>query len=382
MAARGWVPWVIALCGAVAACSLTVGKADLESVQCSEDQAIGPPACAAGQICLQGRCQRCAAVDLCGDGLDNDCRNGADDGCSGSGGSGGSSQGGNAGEGGGQGGQGGMDASPDQSNGGSSGQGGEGGSAHGGASGTGGDPGAGGTSTGGTGEGGSGTGGAPPLKFIGETCGGNGECASGRCVADVGPAAGSACTNLCCSSADCPSNFGCAPAGAGNLCMAANRMGAASAGTGALGAPCTKSDQCISLRCDTGAQKCSDACCSNDNCGGGTCGYGSSTWSCSAEAPNKGDMADCSSAVCDSHICSASKYCMGPCCTDADCSGLHICEYALVGGEAVRACMTTLPSSDTPCCTDAQCGGGQRCTYVEEDFYNPLPVTKWVLRCK
>ncbi len=53
---RGGVPWLgFALFG-VAACQAVVGETELTTVNCRAEGAVGPPACAAGQACLNGVC--------------------------------------------------------------------------------------------------------------------------------------------------------------------------------------------------------------------------------------------------------------------------------------------------------------------------------------
>ncbi|MBI5532974.1 MAG: hypothetical protein HY898_09680 [Deltaproteobacteria bacterium] len=66
---------------ALGACQLAVGQQTLDEVHCEAQGAIGPPACSEHQICINGICTRCGAEELCGDKVDNDCRNGPDDGC-------------------------------------------------------------------------------------------------------------------------------------------------------------------------------------------------------------------------------------------------------------------------------------------------------------
>lgn len=65
-------------------CSLLVAN-DLSQLRCSQDGAIGLPACDPGQICAEFRCRSCVALEICGDGIDNDCNGQRDDGCSGEG---------------------------------------------------------------------------------------------------------------------------------------------------------------------------------------------------------------------------------------------------------------------------------------------------------
>ena len=72
----------------VFSCSLTVSEFDPE-VRCSNEGAIGPPACEPGFVCGRGRCRACSRVEACGDNVDNDCSGEVDDGCGGQAGEGG-----------------------------------------------------------------------------------------------------------------------------------------------------------------------------------------------------------------------------------------------------------------------------------------------------
>jgi hypothetical protein len=80
----------VALIGCAARCSVLV-DADVSELRCSQEGMIGAPACDPGQLCSSGRCHACIALDVCGDGIDNDCDGRVDDGCRGemSGGAGG-----------------------------------------------------------------------------------------------------------------------------------------------------------------------------------------------------------------------------------------------------------------------------------------------------
>lgn len=67
-----------------AACSFLVHD-ELGQVRCEAEGVIGPPACPLGNVCALGRCRECQAVDVCGDGVDNDCSGEIDQGCDGGG---------------------------------------------------------------------------------------------------------------------------------------------------------------------------------------------------------------------------------------------------------------------------------------------------------
>jgi hypothetical protein len=71
----------------VAGCSLLVDE-NIDAVGCEPEGSLGPPACDVGEICADGRCRTCIAVDICDDAIDNDCSGEVDQGC-GRGGAGG-----------------------------------------------------------------------------------------------------------------------------------------------------------------------------------------------------------------------------------------------------------------------------------------------------
>jgi hypothetical protein len=72
-----------------AGCSFWVSS-EPEQVGCMQEGKVGPPACDMGFICAHESCVRCAARELCGDSVDNDCNGRVDDGCSNVSGGGGS----------------------------------------------------------------------------------------------------------------------------------------------------------------------------------------------------------------------------------------------------------------------------------------------------
>lgn len=370
MATRRWGPWVLVVCAAAAACSLTVGKADLDSVACTEDKAIGPPACDYGQLCLDGRCQKCAAVDLCGDGIDNDCTNGPDDGCAGSGGDGGASQGGT-----GHGGQGGKDASVDQSAGGSAGQGGAAGAA--GSAG-----GQGGASGGAGANGGSaGTAGEPPPDVIetgpvlakaGQPCDQNTPCEPDLFCGPTGSPAAGKCTRGCCTSADCtmapaPDTV-CVPGYGGGVCVPAPGP----IGANEPGQYCGEAKECRSGRCD--GNRCQDTCCAQGDCKNEhdcslvdvnnllswKCTFWPSAHGYPAGTPCDSDS-DCISNVCDT-------LCVSPCCGDCSLTG---CAYWASGGSAYRSCGGTFNYVEA-CCRNSDCGDGRKCVAKSASSYYAL----------
>jgi hypothetical protein len=66
------------------ACGLVVGDADLGAVWCTEEGWVGHPACGENQLCARGVCTPCREIEVCDNGLDDDCFGGADNGCGGS----------------------------------------------------------------------------------------------------------------------------------------------------------------------------------------------------------------------------------------------------------------------------------------------------------
>lgn len=61
-------------------CSVLISD-DLGLVRCTQEGQIGSPSCEAAQICAAGRCRACVEIDVCGDGIDNDCNHLVDDRC-------------------------------------------------------------------------------------------------------------------------------------------------------------------------------------------------------------------------------------------------------------------------------------------------------------
>lgn len=84
MSAKGVALAATVLCVAAAllptSCSLVVSS-ELSDVRCTAEGSVGPPACDVGQFCGAGSCVDCGSVEVCGDGLDDDCDGVADDGC-------------------------------------------------------------------------------------------------------------------------------------------------------------------------------------------------------------------------------------------------------------------------------------------------------------
>ena len=73
----------------VAGCSLWVSS-EPEQIGCADEGKLGPPACDDGFLCAHQSCVHCAANEICGDAVDNDCNGKVDDGCSSVSGGGGS----------------------------------------------------------------------------------------------------------------------------------------------------------------------------------------------------------------------------------------------------------------------------------------------------
>jgi hypothetical protein len=354
----GWLPAMLAAATGVVACSLAIGDANLESVRCADNGHEGLPACAPNQICVDNRCVDCEVAGTCGLGQGGSAGEG---GASGSGGEDAS-----AGTGGGPAGAGGDQ--PDTSVGGAGGSSPE----------TGpeaqeepapdlpdDEP--------------------TKIGLVGDTCTTNEQCARGRCEPDAGPQPGSACTILCCNSSECPPGFVCSPRGSENFCVSSLRIGTGygDAGTVPLGGACSSAGQCQSLKCDTDNGVCTDACCKNDDCqhdgNAYACGFDQSrsVWLCRNTVASGGDDADCSGGLdqCDSLLCmQGSEKCAGSCCNDTDCGGW--CGTVVVGTSLVRGC-TSVPTSARACCTDDDCNGAH-CGLVA---ITVLGITKMVLRC-
>jgi len=373
-----WVG-VAALASGLWSCELVVPQANLDDVRCQQEGQVGPPACPEGKTCLGGRCRVGASGTDAG--ADVDASVG---GSSGTGGTGGTGAGGWAGAGGtGVGGATGGTGGTDASSGGSAG-------ADGG--------------TGGVGEDASD---APPVKRpLGELCGSAAECESSVCL-PVPNTSEMRCSQDCCSSFSCPAGTVCSSFWGNQLCVNPEAVGLATpeATAGPAGAVCGTGSQCRSGRCGANG-KCVDVCCVNDSCPKGaacrlTAEFGQAGWYCADYTV--GTQAACGDgcsgdSACDSNIChdygslGGGKKCNGPCCKDADCSGLGsgaFCDYELDGATPVRQCFkwTPAPPDDRQaCCTDANCAPGQHCVPV---YSNVAPwelpsgwKKAWVFRCQ
>jgi hypothetical protein len=343
-------------------CSLVV-PAELEQIHCSQPGTIGPPACDPGFVCAQGICQRCAATEICGDGIDNDCAGGIDDGCALAGAGGG----GTAGSGGSFGGSGGT--VPDGG---------------GGLSGSGGVSGQAGAGTGGAqgGESGSSGSGGGGITGIGTPCPAGNECAATDFCTDAGLfglPAGNVCTRGCCKSEECGAGNVCYPTPGGNALCFPSALAGRPSGPLAVGAGCTTHDECRTGLCLGGA--CTDACCTNTDCPAniGACQVndigGRNAFVCAAAGAGKdylftcysGDLwnpkpvpADCASRVCVGTNAFLQPYvCSKACCREADCSGGLKCRYGALGVQTTKYCRVV--SSTGSGALGASCTGPADC---------------------
>lgn len=69
--------WLAACIAATATC----GEKDEPVLNCGEEGRIGPPGCAAGQLCASGKCKPCLSSEVCGNSIDDDCDGVIDQGC-------------------------------------------------------------------------------------------------------------------------------------------------------------------------------------------------------------------------------------------------------------------------------------------------------------
>ncbi len=377
---RRWVPWLAALIAGAAACQLAVGNTDLGEVYCTQEQAVGPPACAAGQWCSQSVCTPCTTADCLGEIEGGAGTGGSTDGAGGGAGSAGSSTSGTgaagghdtgvpeAGSGGraGNGGVGGWDASqepvddpplpeaPD-------------------------DP-------------------APeepscPVGGLGGCCGSDNDCGAGTFCAPLGvgfPWDGR-CTTACCKSQQCIERdpaFVCAPAYGGGVCVHKDLFSdvakAEPLGTRVGAEGCSKPGDCQSGRCDG---ECVDMCCTDTDCAYGHCSLVGNRQRC-VVWPNDHQgiyNAGCRDSVlqlptndlCTSNMCKPlSGTCTQLCCTAGACSGQ--CNYSNYwGGVAEKVCDAVMVVVE-PCCTNAECGA-KTCRAATQGLETG---NAWVLRCE
>ena len=372
---RRWVPWLgFALFGA-AACEVVVGETELTTVHCQAEGALGPPACAVGQVCRNGVCVSGSSADGGG-------------GTSGTGGTGVSGTGGGGTGGGGTGG--------------------------GGTGGTAGNPDAGDASD--TSVDAPDDGVPPevgpdvptdtpvdvppdvapdaPLIDFGLECTANHECASQFCLQVPGLSI-SVCARHCCSSVECPAGAVCSPAYGADACFPASLVSLGALGSGPVGSTCGSPADCRSGQCV--GNKCRDVCCSSANCAGNACSWQGSAWYCGTNAVGSGtsNWASCGGdSECESNSCWAlSGVCVGACCSDDDCAVSPLngyCDYFSDNGNAVRQCRpwgTLFKSDHKPCCSDANCPMGQHCGPIREATWNGNLIVDttddvWGMRCQ
>jgi hypothetical protein len=313
---RGAAGALLSALALAAGCSVIV-PSELDDVRCSDEGAIGPPACEPGQVCGAGRCVGCMASEACGDQVDNDCDGVTEDGCSDGGGA----------------------------TGGSGGTGGAGGSA-----------------------------GAPTGADLGEPCDPGDQCAAGLFCGVAGLAGPRLCTKGCCGSDECDApGLVCFPsAGGAPLCWPASAAGRAKPGVKPVGSDCAAPGECRSGWCDSGT--CADSCCHASDCAGAApdCtfrnigGAAYSGFSC-GRGPGAsayqdvcfGGDSDCRSGVCTS---SGFPTCSQACCSTSDCGTLLECTYAQKNGSMIRLCFGTGHEGNLEigeaCSADAECRSG------------------------
>lgn len=270
--------------------------------------------------------------------------------------------------------------------------------------------------------------GLPP---VGASCQLNKDCASGLCgteglLGQAAQATGSVCTQLCCTSAQCPSGFVClAPGTGGSYCVSASKVlperqvpatGGASGGT-----TCTANSDCRSGLCgdvnDGGTKRCIDNCCRASDCGTGQCAVGTingkyTGFVCTEPRGNFNTGTTCTlDTSCKSNLCypsTAPSTCRQRCCASKDCTSGNACiwdfatatgvvDFCFASGSLKAAGETCTRLSDCAsthceletdgqpdaaagrkvcrdlCCTDTDCPANQRCL--------PALEAPRVLRC-
>ncbi len=348
MKSRTWAPWLALVVVGAGACQFVVGETELGTVRCQDEGAVGPPACAAGQTCVNGVCV------VSGGG-------GTGGGTGATGGTGGTEvTGGTGGVGGATGGTGGETGGTGGATGGTGGEtggtGGETGGTGGDTGGTGGDTGGtGGTAAGGTG--GTDVDASVPLKKYGEICSVTEPCeATYVCTTRVG-ATNPRCALHCCSNGDCDTGSACVPTKAGSSACFVEEPGSA------------------------------QPCCTDQNCNDAACSWSGSAWQCSDSTGGVtgdacGSDGDCRSANCTKYVEGFDTFqkCMGPCCKDSDCGADARCDYLEDGPQLIRQCipvhMTIVLIPRAPaCCSDSDCSGGKRCAPMEQDTFYTIGGT-------
>ncbi len=190
---------------------------------------------------------------------------------------------------------------------------------------------------------------------VGCACAGPNTCKAGLVCADTSvvpglTSAGFFCTQPCCTSDDCPTDYVCYSTGApANYCVAARLLNRAfTGGPGAAGATCPGDSACRSGKCTSG--HCQDPCCSNASCTGGTaCALdttavdGHQGFFCLAGTGSGGSGVFCVvNGDCASEACSSGGSCLPRCCGKASCTGAGFQACELFGApnntDNVAAC--------------------------------------------
>lgn len=220
---------------------------------------------------------------------------------------------------------------------------------------------------------------------LGETCTLDGECKSGLCgsstiltTAIVPANSKPVCTQTCCTSADCPTDFVCFSGGTGgNYCVAAAKATRTPPPTGGKsgGAACGTSSDCRSGLCSN--NKCLDTCCTPGNCASGTeCRVktvtvpapGHDIWVCqpaeSGATKNAGTNCN-ANGECKTDVCIGigTRQCRPPCCSRAACVGQGFpdgqCAYGQSGNDYFKFCFLTTSTSaalkGAKCVDDVDC---------------------------
>jgi hypothetical protein len=184
----------------------------------------------------------------------------------------------------------------------------------------------------------------------------------------------SICTQVCCTSGDCPDGSVCYASGTpGNYCVPIGLLSITSTGAALGGAECGDNGDCRSGTCDPDTGNCVDTCCSDSSCSAGTfCAIDQNTpgtlhqgFYCLAESPPGASAGStCEEPTdCSSNACLMIGTCTSNCCGAASCSATdgNVCgtnpTSTPSSGDSVNVCATNpggMPFG-SPCTEDDKC---------------------------
>lgn len=235
--------------------------------------------------------------------------------------------------------------------------------------------------------------GPPPAGNLGDDCEADEDCNSGLCLqVNVAGSPQAVCSQLCCTSTECPPNFGCLYLGGVKYCLPDRIFPAGVEFTSNWGQTCGPTgSSCRSGLCDVGDDQCQAGCCTDADCGGLLCTWravgGGQRMMCDTPTGigfgRTGD--DCSQFLeleCLSGICIFAQgraQCADGCCSAQDCPNGYQCgqvQSGVQGDDSVTTGCVPLTRGNLafgePCIADEACQSGM---CVQEQCAEPCCET-------